>query len=69
MDDSGNTDETDFFEDPRILAAERRHSRRRKRARRIYDAVDWIFYASILVVAFFAFKLFLGFVTPYLLWF
>jgi len=58
----------DFFQDARVLEAEDRHSRRRKRARRVYDNVNRVFFAGLLVLAFLVFKKFYGFVAPYLFW-
>jgi hypothetical protein len=59
----------DFFQDSRVLAAEDRHSRRRRRARRIYDMVDRVFYAGLLVLAALVFQRFYELVAPYLFWF
>jgi hypothetical protein len=59
----------DFFQDARVLEAEDRHSRRRKRARRVYDNVNRVFFAGLLVLVFLVFKRFYEFVEPYLFWF
>ena len=51
-----------------MLGYDDRHSRRRRRAKRVYNVVDWVFYASLLLFALLAFKTFLNLVTPYLIW-
>lgn len=39
----------DPFNDPRIAAAEARHSKRRRRAQIVFDSVDSVFYMAILI--------------------
>jgi hypothetical protein len=56
----------DPFLDPRIVEAEARHSRRRRRGAQIHDVVDLIFYAALLVLVIMGLKLFVEFVTPHL---
>jgi len=50
-----------------LFGADSRHARRRRRARLVYNIVDWVFYASLLLFALLAFKTFLNLVTPYLI--
>ena len=41
----------DPYNDPRIAAAEARHSKRRRRAQILFDGVDSVFYVAILIGA------------------
>jgi hypothetical protein len=51
-----------------LVGDDSRHARRRRRARLVYNIVDWVFYASLLLFALLAFKTFLDLVTPYMIW-
>jgi hypothetical protein len=54
----------DFFTDPRIVQAEARHSRRRKRAARVFGLVDGVFHLALLALVVLAILRFLEVVFP-----
>jgi hypothetical protein len=55
----------DLFSDPRILAAEARHTRRRRRAGAIYGIVDRVFFVSLLALAILIIGMFARIVLPH----
>jgi hypothetical protein len=57
----------DYFNDSRVLAAEARHTRRRRRAGIIYGILDRIFFGALLVFAILLVGLFVRIVLPHIL--
>jgi len=56
----------DYFTDSRVLAAEARHSKRRRRAGAIYGIVDKIFFLALLALAVLVISFFARIVLPHI---
>ncbi len=56
----------DYFDDPRVVAAEARHAKRRRLAGAIYGIVTQIFFISILVFAILVIGTFARIVLPHI---
>ncbi len=56
----------DYLDDPRVVAAEARHARRRRRAGAVYGIVTQIFFISILVFALLVIGTFARIVLPHI---
>jgi hypothetical protein len=56
----------DYFKDSRVVAAEARHSRRRRRAGAVYGILDRIFFVALLALALLVIVKFAGMALPHI---